>query len=600
MAAAATFKDVRVRVGAARLVLSDQSRTPNHKAFSSLQSAALASLVQTATLDDQEKAEAASLVAGMAWFSTEHCTRVLDSLTPTAATSHGSAAKKRRRELQDFTAFLSYGHTDFWKLVSSGSVPAANKLHVICQFLLKLGLRLPTEHTCKLVTSFWMVQAHSDESLSLLSATQKVVYLNHVKKTFDGLRKQAGDPLSWIDRLPTEPLEMCQQFPGIFNSTFHSGLQPIVSPVDLSTVIAVDQSYGCRGGNRPKVQMPENGIVAASGINSGSKDAVLQLSPRRHESSIERVACQMLGQMQQMAASQQRMFEMFLGNGQPSNLRSLNSIADKGFLEDRPQQMRGNGFLEDRPPQMRPMQHALMAPPPPGTVQEVPLAEHAAPSPLAGVAADSQAELETPDDLQRMLDAMQDRKRDKALAAKAVAAEEKMAAAVAKVAAVPKPTTPKKATPSKATKKKKKAAPAKLCAAKKETPAVPAEVATPPSCKKPATLPIKAISPKEVSPKAEAAKAMKEVSPKAKAASPKEVSPKAKAAKAASPKVSPKAKAIASVSHLSVKEKTAAKVIAVQGTVVIGCAKCRYFWRGCSQCRSADFTGFRWNAFVKE
>ncbi len=69
--AATTFKEVTARVCAARLVLSDQSGTPNHKTFSALQSAALASLMQTATLDEQERAEAASLVAGLVWFSPE-------------------------------------------------------------------------------------------------------------------------------------------------------------------------------------------------------------------------------------------------------------------------------------------------------------------------------------------------------------------------------------------------------------------------------------------------------------------------------------------------------------------------------------------------
>ena len=211
-----------------------------------------------------------------------------------------------------------------------------------------------------------MVQAHSAESLSARSSAQKMVYLHHVKKTFDNLRKQAGDPVSWIERLPTEPLEMRQQFPGIFNGIFHSGLQPIVSPIDLSTVIAVDQSYGCRGGTRSKLQMPDSGTAAAFGSNS-NKDGVMQLSPRRHESSLERVASQMLGQMQQMASSQQRSIEMFLGTGQPSNLRSLTSMA-------------GSGFLEDRPPQQRPMQAALEAPPLPAPVQDRQLMNRAAPS----------------------------------------------------------------------------------------------------------------------------------------------------------------------------------------------------------------------------
>ena len=90
------------------------------------------------------------------------------------------------------------------------------------------------------------------------------------------------------------------------------------------------------------------------------------------------------------------------------------------------------------------------------------------------------------------------------------------------------------------------------------------------------------------------------VPPNAKASSPAEVSPKARAAKATSPKeVSPKAKAMASVARFSGKEKTAARAVAVEGAVVLGCAKCRFFWQGCGQCRSPAFKGFRWNAFVK-
>jgi hypothetical protein len=81
-------------------------KAPNHKTFSVLQASALVSLVGTATLNEQERAEAASLVAAMAWFSPEDCTRVLESLTEPVATSRKSDAKKRRRELQDFTAFL--------------------------------------------------------------------------------------------------------------------------------------------------------------------------------------------------------------------------------------------------------------------------------------------------------------------------------------------------------------------------------------------------------------------------------------------------------------------------------------------------------------
>ena len=287
----------------------------------------------------------------------------------------------------------------------------------------------------------------------------------------------------------------------------------------------------------------------------------------------------MLGQMQQMASSQQRMFEMFLG--QPSNLRSLTSMA-------------GSGFLEDRPPQQRPMQAALQAPPLPAPVQDRQLMNRAAPSQgvlaLAGLE-NEPAEVETEDDLQKMLDAMQERKRDTALAAKAAALAAKAAAekvvpaggseAAQVVKSTARATIMRHASQSKPT--------------KDNTAAALTEVTTPKLSKKragdsPCTKEIKASGPMKVQ-------------PNAKASSPAEASPKAKAAKAAkatSPKeVSPKAKAMASVAHFSGKEKAAARAVAVQGTVVIGCSKCRFSWQGCGQCRSPDFKGFRWNAFVK-
>ena len=229
----------------------------------------------------------------------------------------------------------------------------------------------------------------------------------------------------------------------------------------------------------------------------------------------------MLGQMQQMASSQQRMFEMFLG--QPSNLRSLTSMA-------------GSGFLEDRPPQQRPMQAALQAPPLPAPAQDRQLMNRAAPSQgvlaLAGLE-NEPAEVETEDDLQKMLDAMQERKRDTTLAAKA-AAEKVVPAGGSEAAQLVKSTARatimRHASQSKPT--------------KDNTAAAPTEVTTPKLSKKragdsPCTKEIKASGPMKVQ-------------PNAKASSPAEVSPKAKAAKATSPKeVSAKAKATASVAHFS-------------------------------------------------
>ena len=316
---------------------------------------------------------------------------------------------------------------------------------------------------------------------------------------------------------------------------------------------------------------------------------VLQMSPRRHhESSLERVASQMMLQMQQMAASQQRMFEMFLGtSGQPNRLRSLASIVDGDFLEDR----------------MRPGLPAL-PPPPQATVEEVTSPTLASRSPAAAVmpaceperssaiaaATEAREGAETDDVLEKMLDAMSARKRDKVAAAK-IAAKAKPHSEAAGGGSSIVAASAGKPTKAASAKAKAKAAAEPLVA-----------LATPPkkrNAEAPATVdagaPIAETPPSK--PKAKVVAAMP--AKKTTKANVKSAAPKAKP-RAKEIASDARAKATASVSQLRGKAKMEAKAVAVGGDSVLGCAKCRYAWRGCGQCREPEWAGFRWNPFAEE
>ena len=204
----------------------------------------MVSLLKEVTLTDVEKADFAGMIAQMAWHNEEHSAKVLAGL---AGDSKTTDPARRRRNLQDFTAFLSHGHNHFWTTMQSNT-PMTSKLQFLRQHLLKLGLRTPSEHTLKLVCSFWVFQVHSPKVLATLTTQQKAAYLKHVKGAFDGLRRQCGDPAVWIDRLPCEPTMSLHEYPSIFSAIFARGSPPVISPVDLAGVIALDQSYGCRGG----------------------------------------------------------------------------------------------------------------------------------------------------------------------------------------------------------------------------------------------------------------------------------------------------------------------------------------------------------------
>ena len=570
-AGATTFKDIKVRIGAARLVLEEMSGKSAHNTVSQIQASALASLIQKATISDVEKADLATLIVEMAWHNEEHSSTVLAKLT-SPGTAKG--VPRRRRGLQDFTGFLGYGHAEFWAAMQS-SAPMANKLQVVCQHLLKLGLRTPSEHTLKLTCSFWIHQVHSPEVLATMTGLQKCAYLKHVKATFDGLRRQCGDPASWVEVLPTDPVVFCQEHPLIFKAVFNRNSVPILSPVDLGGVVALDQSYGCRGGGSrtalPQFQSSGGGGASCASTGSGSGgDLHFQMSPTRGGGgSLERVASQMLGHMQQMASSQQRMFELFLSGGvggpQTKPLRASQTVE----------------MLEDRP---RP-KPALAALPPPPPADAIVL--H---MPAAAAAAAGPADADDEDDLQKMLDAMQDRKRERAIAAKE-AAKAKAAAAKATADPTVKGKEAAAAVAAKDSTCKKHVVEAKIVAVPKATTAAAPKA-------KGTTAEAKAVEAKAPKAKAVDAKASTPPGKKALAGA---ATPPCKKSKTASPSptTAAKAKAVAVVELMTTKEKTDARAVAISGKIILGCAKCRHAWRGCGQCRDPAFSGLRWNPFCE-
>ena len=555
MSAPATAKDVRIRLGAARCVLEDVAGKPAHATVSRLQADAMVSLLKEVTLTDVEKADFAGMIVQMAWHNEEHSAKVLAGL---AGDSKTTDPARRRRNLQDFTAFVSYGHNHFWTTTQSNT-PMTSKLQFLCQHLLKLGLRTPSEHTLKLVCSFWVFQVHSPEVLATLTTQQKAAYLKHVKGAFDGLRRQSGDPAVWIDRLPCEPMMCLQEYPSIFNAIFARGSPPGISPVDVAGVIALGQSYGCRGGVGGvdgRNALPQVGIGGAGSMSG--KGELVQISPTRGTaSSLERVASQMLGHMQQMAASQQRMFEVFMSGGcggPPTKLRALQSLETLDFLENR-----------------RQTQQAVAAwqPPADEVRQAFPALTMAAETPeetgvLAKVAEDDDG-----DDLAKMLNALQERKKEKVGAAREQATVKGKTVKIAATTSKPKETVIASAPLAKA--------------------AIEDNVSP---------LPKKAKTSPSPTPIAKVKAASQPPAAKAKASSP---SPKAKATAKTKPTSPPtgKASAAAKVAAMSGKAKTKAKSIAARGGCILGCAKCRHSWKGCGQRRDPSYGGFRWNPFCE-
>ncbi len=102
-------RQLRARLGAAKLVLKDHLGQPTHEAVSSLQRAAVCELLAKAKLSATERADLAQVALGCDWHGHDGRS-VLAAFQPReAAAMHPT---KRRRAQQSYEALLQYGTED--------------------------------------------------------------------------------------------------------------------------------------------------------------------------------------------------------------------------------------------------------------------------------------------------------------------------------------------------------------------------------------------------------------------------------------------------------------------------------------------------------
>jgi hypothetical protein len=148
----------------------------------------------------------------------------------------------------------------------------------------------------------------------------KKAMLAHVKTTFDGLRKAAGDPVLFLDKLPDNPVSFLRDSPSLYNVCFVAD-PPVVPAMSIQIIAAIDMSYGCRGG-AAKLQ-PE----------ASRNPALPAVSLQLGDSPMERMAAMMFQRMEAMATNQQRIMEMAMtGASHRASPRPLAALADNSPL----------------------------------------------------------------------------------------------------------------------------------------------------------------------------------------------------------------------------------------------------------------------------
>jgi hypothetical protein len=241
---------------------------------------------------------------------------------------------KRRRVQQNWMAVHSYGTAEFWTRLQDPAMPGSCKLNLILQLAIDLGCRLPTEPSLKWMTSWWLAVAEDPAEVAKMDGGAKKAMLAHLKATFDGLRKAAGDPVVFLDKLPDNPVSFLRDSPSLYHGCFMAG-PPVVPAMSIQVIAAIDMSYGCRGG--------------AAKLQPQASPAVPAVSLQLGDSPMERMCGMVFQRMESMATAQQRFMEMAMGSSslhRPTP-RPLAALADNSpmFARKLPTITFGGGCL---------------------------------------------------------------------------------------------------------------------------------------------------------------------------------------------------------------------------------------------------------------
>ena len=158
----------------------------------------------------------------------------------------------------------------------------------------------------------------SDENLDNMDETTKRLMMAHVKSAVDTRRRFREEPPEWLNSLPDSPLQLMQEYPDTFRVAFGSSSQssPLPCPIDMTKLLAFDQSYGCRGGAR---HVPA--VVA------GPRRALARQPSE--QGPAERMASLFMGRMESMFSS---MMANGSGNGGLAMGRGLSALANSSDL----------------------------------------------------------------------------------------------------------------------------------------------------------------------------------------------------------------------------------------------------------------------------
>lgn len=527
-------------------MLEENATSTHYVALSKIQAVAVADMISAANdLSNETKSELANIVIKMRWAEPAHCDLVLQRLV--ASDVERPAGAKRRRLQQDYKQIYLYLTGAMWDALKGSSSPDA-KLSALLQHALRLGLRLPSEPTAKMIASIWQLTTCEDPGT--IDNVTKAIRYQRVKDDFDALRRRAANPIMWVEKLPEDPLEFHHKFGPIWEICF-SQAPPASPKIPVDVLVAFDNTYKCRGGLAVPATLSHSGFAIVPKQPLGVHAPSIQVGAP----DLQNLGHMAMAMMQQVTTQQARLMEMLVGGGpvgggpRPLSLASLHDRANLNRCAFAlpppaalPTALTDSAFVEEveSPPAAQPFRRltSVLSPQPEQPMRPEALAIEAYAAEINHNSASGPAAASAPDDVEDILDMMQARKAVNATAKAAAKAAAVVAGAVVTAKGV---NIPKQAA----------------VASKAQTPS----------------------KAKAAAPKAQTVSKAKAAASKAEAASEAKVKAAAKSkgknAEVETPPAPPPAK---------------------KAKLVLGCGRCRYGKNGCSSCRNPNFQGIRGNA----
>ena len=237
------YRQLKARFAAAKVVLETVSGTPRHGPMSSIQANALVDMVKKLELDPQEALDLAGLATEIS-FSNGDCDTVLESIAPKSICL---ARKKDRIVMQNYQTQSQYLTAELWDFLDDPDVSWHAKLDAFLEHAVVCGAHAPSEHSSKMWTSILLLAHIPKQDLMRMCVSEKVTYMNALKKRFQSIVKYSKSPTDYVVELPASPLDFKTLHPELFERAFAAG-EPATCRVCIRALMQFDSSYNCRGG----------------------------------------------------------------------------------------------------------------------------------------------------------------------------------------------------------------------------------------------------------------------------------------------------------------------------------------------------------------